>query len=370
MIAPASTNWRRWLSALGPAVGLILVWALFAALTGGRFVAWENQRLMLMQTAVVGTAAIGATFIIISGGIDLSVGSTIALSTMLTALTLQAGLGTVPALVIGVLTGACCGAFIGMLVIGRLALGVAISIGLIVAAMSHSRWGWGVGAGVGALVAFVLSTFLPRVLPRLALSPFIVTLGMWGALRGIAKGLGDNQPVYTQSTWLLGLMQSGSQWWNALLPPAVWIMLVLAVTASALLRYTVFGRHVVAVGSNELTARLCGVPVERVRWRVYAIGVACAGLAGVFQFSFLTMGDPTTAQGYELRIIAAVVIGGASLSGGQGSVAGTLIGALLMTVIDRGCTALGMENWIQEILTGAIILAAVLLDRWRHGSRE
>ncbi len=365
-----STDWRRWISALGPVMGLVLVWTLFAALTGERFVAWENQRLMLMQTAVVGTAAIGATLIIIAGGIDLSVGSTIALSTMLTALALREGLPPASALMIGVLTGACSGGFIGMLVVGRLGLGVAISVGLITAAVCQARWGWGAGAGLGAVVTLVLSALLPRVLPRLALSPFIVTLGMWGALRGIAKGLGDNQPVYAEPTWLLRLMQSGSEWWNALLPPGVWVMLALAVLAWALLRYTVFGRHVVAVGSNELTARLCGVPVERVRWMVYVIGVACAGLAGVFQFSFLTMGDPTTAQGYELRIIAAVVIGGASLSGGQGSVAGTLIGALLMTVIDRGCTALGMENWIQEILTGAIILAAVLLDRWRHGSRE
>jgi ribose/xylose/arabinose/galactoside ABC-type transport system permease subunit len=136
------------------------------------------------------------------------------------------------------------------------------------------------------------------------------------------------------------------------------------------LGYTRLGRHAVAVGSNEQTARLCGVPVARVRLVIYAIGGLLAGLAGILEFSTLTVGDPTDSVGLELEAIAAVVIGGGSLSGGQGSVAGTLIGALLLTVIKAGCTHLGMPNWIQEILTGAIIVVAMTLDRLRQSARD
>ena len=150
------------------------------------------------------------------------------------------------------------------------------------------------------------------------------------------------------------------------LPLGVWLMLVLAVAVAILLRQTRFGRHVYAVGSNELTARLCGVPVERVKVLVYIIGAAFAGIASVLQFGYLTGGDPTTAVGLELNIIAAVVIGGASLNGGQGGVLGTLVGAVIMSVVANGCTKLGLANWVQEIVTGVIIVAAVLLDSLRR----
>jgi ribose/xylose/arabinose/galactoside ABC-type transport system permease subunit len=136
------------------------------------------------------------------------------------------------------------------------------------------------------------------------------------------------------------------------------------------LSYTRLGRHAVAVGSNEHTARLCGVPVARVRLAIYALGGILAALAGVLEFSTLTVGDPTDSVGLELEAIAAVVIGGGSLSGGQGSIAGTLIGALLLTVIKAGCAHLGMPNWIQEILTGFIIVLAVTLDRVRQAVQD
>lgn len=356
-----------WARRLGPALGLIAVWTLFAALAPQTFVSWTNQRLMLTQTAVVGTAAIGATLIIISAGIDLSVGSTIALTTVMTALALKAGADPVLAMFGGVLTGVAIGVFIGSLVVGRLGFALSLTSGLLLFAILAGHVGMPAALGCAVVGSVILTVVLERILPRVELSPFIVTLGMWGAIRGIAKGLGDNQPVYlSEPTWLNGLMTTGDSWWNSALPPAVWIMILLALLTSVIIHRTRLGRHVVAIGSNELTARLCGVAVPRVRWLVYAMGVGFAGLAGVFQFSYLTMGDPTTAQGHELRVIAAAVIGGASLSGGAGSVAGTLVGALLMTVIDNGCTLLHFDNWVQEILTGAIIVAAVVLDRWRH----
>jgi ribose/xylose/arabinose/galactoside ABC-type transport system permease subunit len=140
----------------------------------------------------------------------------------------------------------------------------------------------------------------------------------------------------------------------------------MAVVVAAALRYTKFGRHTFALGSNEETARLCGVAVERVKVALYALGGAFGGMAGVMQYSRLTVGDPTVAVGLELDVIAAVVIGGGSLSGGEGSILGSLVGALIMSVIRSGCSQMGLPNWVQEIITGGIIVVAVALDRWRH----
>ncbi|HEX2101585.1 MAG TPA: ABC transporter permease [Candidatus Synoicihabitans sp.] len=311
----AKTNHvRAWLTKFGPFLALAVVYALFAALRPETFPTWGNNTIMLQQTVIIGIAALGMTMVIVSGGIDLSVGSIIALCTIVVARLLQLGWSPLLAGLAGVAAGAACGAFAGLFI------------------------------------------------TRLRLLPFIVTLGTMGIWRGAAKGLADEQPIYPDETWLNELMQlppSG-------LPAGVWLLFGLAVVVAAVLRYTRFGRHVFAVGSNEATARLCGVRVERLKFWVFTLGAAFAGLAGVLQFAYLTGGDPTTAVGLELNIIAAVVIGGASLSGGQGTIAGTIAGAFLMTVVANGCTKLELANWVQEIVTGAIIVAAVLLDRVRQ----
>jgi ribose/xylose/arabinose/galactoside ABC-type transport system permease subunit len=190
---------------------------------------------------------------------------------------------------------------------------------------------------------------------------------MWGAVRGLAKGLGNEQTVQAPETWineLLRLLRPDERW--MIFTPGVWIMVVLALLVAGMLRYTRFGRHIFAIGSNEQTARLCGVPVARSKILIYLTAGALAGVAGLLQFSGLTMGDPTTANGLELNIIAAVVIGGASLSGGQGSVLGTIIGALIMSVVAKGSSAMGWRNWHQEIITGGIIILAVTLDQLRQ----
>jgi ribose/xylose/arabinose/galactoside ABC-type transport system permease subunit len=186
-------------------------------------------------------------------------------------------------------------------------------------------------------------------------------------VRGAAKGLGREQKVDAPETWLNGLLASLSseQRW-VLLPPGVWVLVVMAVLVALVLRYTRLGRHTIAVGSNEQTARLCGVAVHRVKVCIYTLCGFFGGLAGVMQFSRLTVGDPTVAVGLELDVIAAVVIGGGSLNGGEGSVLGSLVGALIMSVIRSGCSQMGISNWVQEIVTGAIIIAAVAVDRWRH----
>lgn len=310
---------RRSLVSFGPFFGLLAVCILFASLEWSTFATWDNFAIVLQQTAVIGIAALGMTLVIVAGGIDLSVGSIIALGTVVIARLLMAGWSPLLAALGGVAAATACGVFSGALI------------------------------------------------TRLRLLPFVVTLGMMGALRGAAKGLANEQPIYPDETWLNKLMLLGGR---GSLPAGVWLMLGFAAVVALALRYTRFGRHVFAVGSNELTARLCGVPVERVKVLVYALGGLFAGLGAVLQFAYLTGGDPTTAVGLELNIIAAVVIGGASLSGGQGTIVGTLIGALIMSVVANGCTKIGLSNWVQEIVTGGIIIAAVLLDYWRRRTTE
>jgi ribose/xylose/arabinose/galactoside ABC-type transport system permease subunit len=305
------------ISTAGPVIGLIVVCVLFASLRFETFATFDNFAIILQQTAVIGIAALGMTLVIIAGGIDLSVGSIIALGTVIIALLIQHGWSPLVAAMVAIVACAACGTFSGLLI------------------------------------------------ARLKLLPFVVTLGMMSILRGSPKGLAQEQTIYPDETWLNSLMQLGKR---GSLPTGVWAMIALSIVVGLLLRHTRFGRHVFAVGSNELTARLCGVPVERVKVLVYTLGAGFAGIASVLQFSYLTGGDPTTAVGLELNIIAAVVIGGASLSGGQGGVLGTLVGAIIMSVVANGCTKLGLNNWVQEIVTGAIIIIANLLDHLRRGA--
>jgi ribose transport system permease protein/erythritol transport system permease protein len=154
-----------------------------------------------------------------------------------------------------------------------------------------------------------------------------------------------------------------------LLPPGIWMLILAAVLAALLLRYTRLGRHIFAIGSNEETARLCGVPVERTKIVVYMLAGLFGGLAGIMQFSFIAgIGQPTTGIAYELFVIAAVVIGGGSLLGGEGSILGSLIGALIITILYMGGQQMGWPKWVQETVIGGIIIAAVALDRLRHRS--
>jgi ribose transport system permease protein len=278
---------------------------------------------MARQTVIVAIVAVGMTVVMIEGGIDLSVGSTVALATVVIARTLEAGHSPFVAVLAGI----------------------------------------GLGAVTGLLNGVLIT--------RLSLMPFIVTLGTMSALRGTAKGIADEQKVDAPSKGLDALMAlpAGDRaWW--LLPPGVWVVLLLAIATAGFLLYTRPGRHAIAIGSNVHTARLCGVPVERITLLCYVMCGAFAGLAGVMEFSTLTVGDPTDSIGLELEAIAAVVIGGGSLSGGRGSIAGALIGALLLTVIKTGCTHVGLPNWVQEILTGSIIVVAMALDRLREKRHE
>jgi ribose transport system permease protein len=222
-----------------------------------------------------------------------------------------------------------------------------------------------VAAISGVLVAASVGAVVGLLITSLRMAPFIVTLGAMSILRGAAKGLAHEQKIDADPHGLDALLGPAS----GAAPPGVWIAVVVAVVGALVLHFTRFGRHVFAVGSSEAAARLSGVRVERVKLLVYVIAAALSGLAGVMEFSTLTVGDPTDSVGLELEVIAAAVIGGASLSGGEGTIAGSMAGACLMTVIRTGGTHVGLPAWVEEILTGVIIVVAVGLDRVRSKRR-
>ncbi len=311
---------KKLLSKGGPFLGLVLVIGLFSLPPETRefFLTYNNFKIILTQTVIVAIGALGMTMIIVSGGIDLSVGSNIAFTSVVGALLIQTGWGPLPVLGAVVLAGGLIGLLNGALIAG------------------------------------------------LRVTPFIITLGMLGVVRGAAKWMGDNQTVNYDDSPINGWMTTRDPFGYAL-PAGVWVALGLAVLTSLLLRNTVFGRHVFAIGSNEATARLCGIPTTRLKVCIYAVAGFFFGLAGLFQLSRLRQGDPTVAVGLELDIIAAVIIGGASLGGGVGTVLGSMIGALIMAVLRNGSQQMGWPTYFQEIIIGLVIIVAVFLDHVRRG---
>jgi ribose transport system permease protein len=322
-------------SMVGPLLALLVVILFFSYadwwMHGERASFWSlrNLRTIAVQTSTVAVAALGMTMIIISGGIDLSAGTTLALCATVLAYCLDEKLGIATAMIACVVTGCLAGMMNGGLI------------------------------------------SLLRVVP------FIITLGTMTIYLGLAKYIAKETtvrpPLDEIPAWLPALVTPRPHWeWlvRPLVPnfaSGVWLALVLALLLGAMLHLTVFGRHIFALGSNESTARLCGINVSLTKTAVYALAGLFVGVAGMYQFARLSTGNPTSGIGLELKIIAAVVIGGGSLSGGRGSVVGTLTGAAIMLVIASGCTALGLRNPMQDIIIGVIIVAAVALDQLRQG---
>jgi ribose transport system permease protein len=311
------------LARFGPFLGLVLVIGLFSLSSEirGYFLSYANFKIVLTQTVIVAIGALGMTLIIVSGGIDLSVGSVIALCSVVGALLIQQDWPVVMVVLVVIAAGGLIGLLNGAAIAG------------------------------------------------LRMTPFIITLGTLGIARGAAKWLANNETVNYDASPINHWMTTADPFGWAL-PAGAWLTLVLAGLTAVLLRATVFGRHIFAIGSNEATARLCGVATVRTKILIYGLAGCLFGLAGLMQLSRLRQGDPTVANGVELDIIAAVIIGGASLNGGVGTILGSMIGALIMAVLRNGSQQMGWPTYFQEIIIGAVIITAVFLDRLRQARRD
>ena len=315
---------------IGALLGLVAVAAFFMVADRvwgeGYFTTVRNLRVVLTQTSIVAVAALGMTLIIISGGIDLSAGTAMTLSATVMAFSLKNDYPIV------------------LVVIATL----------------------GTGCVSGLLNGLLISS--------LRIVPFIVTLGTMTIFLGVGKIVSGESTIFPPRDripeWLMNLCSTRPP--DLILggfpniPAGVWIALFLAAIVSGLLCYSVFGRHVFALGSNESTARLCGVNIPRTKLAVYTLAGFFFGVAAMYHFATLKIANPVEGLGLELKFIAAVVIGGGSLNGGRGSVLGTLAGAAIMGVITSGCDQLEVPNPYQDIIIGVIIIAAVALDQVRQ----
>jgi len=289
--------------------------ALFITLSiaSPNFLTATNLSSVVRQTAVINIMALGMTLVIISGGIDLSVGSILAMGGLLGTMAMEHKASIPAGILIGIIVGSACGLANGMMI----------------------TW--------------------------LRINPFIVTLGTMGIFRGLALIISNGLPVHQ-------IPQSFSYLGEGTLlrvPFVLWLLLCCAVLMHIVLEHTRLGRYAFAIGSNPDAAFYAGVPVSFHTIAVYGIAGLLTGLAGMIEASRLMTGQPTGGQGYELQAIAAVVIGGGSLRGGEGSVLGTLIGAFIMGLLSNGSDLLGTNPYWQQVIIGAVIILAVSFDELR-----
>ena len=317
-LAPETSRWsvflRDHLPKMGTLIGLIILCAVFASLTPV-FLTPRNLVNILQQSSINALIAVGMTLVIISGGIDLSVGPIAALTAMITASLLVAGYPFVVCLAAALAIGAACGAFNG---------------GLIAVA---------------------------------GLQPFIVTLGTWSLFRSLAL-------IYTGGNTILGVPNEFRQLFSAqiwIFPVPVVLVLILGVVAAIMLSKTPIGEYILAVGGNEEAARISGVPIARTKITTYVISGMLASLAAVIVIARLGSAEPTIGYTWELDAIAAAAIGGASLMGGKGSITGAILGAILLGAMRNGLTLLSVSPFYQPMATGIIILLAMLMDRVTRG---
>jgi ribose transport system permease protein len=303
---------KETLQKFGPFLALIAV-CIALAFMSPNFLSVSNSFDVMRQVSINAVIAFGMTLTILLGGIDLSVGSILAVSSVLAAMIMKGGHGA------------------------GLATGIAILA----------------GAGMGSLNGVVIA--------KGKVAPFIATLGMMTLLRGAALVLSNGSPISGFPSELFAMLGGG--YVAHLIPVPVVLMLAMFAVFWFVLTRTVFGRHVYATGGNAEAARLSGVNTDRVQILVYTLSGAMAALAGVILTSRLDSAQPTAGAGYELDAITAVVLGGTSLSGGRGWIFGTLVGALLIGVLNNGLNLMGVSAFYQQVVKGAVILLAVLLDR-------
>ena len=303
------TSLKRQGRELGTLAGLVALGLLLTALTP-HFLTVSNLLNVMEQTSINAEIALGMTFVILSGGIDLSVGSLVALSGVVLASALQSGLPVPVALLCGLLTGA----------LGGLVNGSLVTLG--------------------------------------RLPPFIATLGMMSVARGLALLYTDGRPVSGFTADFRGLATGRV----LLVPVPVLVTIAAYILAALVLTRTRFGRYVYAIGGNEEATRLSGVAVRFHKAMVYVLSGAASALAAALLTARLNSAQPIAGIMYELDAIAATVIGGTSLLGGSGRIGGTLIGALIMGVLRNGLNLLGISSFLQQVVIGLVIVGAVLLD--------
>lgn len=302
------------------ALGALVVLLVFFSAISPNFRTVDNMTSILVATAVNGVLAIGVTFVIITGGIDLSVGTTMTLCTVVLGLAVtKAGLP----LWIGLPAALAAGAFIGMI--------------------------------NGLLIA------------KAKLPPFIATLGMLNVARGLAQILSEVRPIYFEGNPEFYDIFMGKPFFG--IPNVVFVMFIAAIIAHVVLTKTILGRYTFALGSNEEATRLSGVNVDRWKIAVYALCGLFAGLAGILIGARMTSAQPAVGLGYELDAIAAAVIGGTSLSGGEGSIVGTIIGAFIISTLTIGLSILSVPDQWKLVITGVVVIGAVWLDILRRRSR-
>jgi ribose transport system permease protein len=300
------------LQKLGPLIALLVV-CIGLAFMSPDFLTVGNVLDVTRQVSINAVISFGMTLTILLGGIDLSVGSILAVASVMTALLMKAGWDAPLATLIGIVAGALMGAVNGL------------------------------------------------VIAKGKVAPFIATLGLMTLLRGVALVLSKGSPISGFSSYFFAL-QGGGYVAHLVPIPVVWMLAMFALFWFVLTK-TVFGRHVYATGGNEEAAKLSGVKTDGVQIVVYTISGAMAALAGVILTSRLDSAQPTAGAGYELDAITAVVLGGTSLSGGRGWIFGTLVGALIIGVLNNGLNLLGVSSFYQQVIKGSVILIAVLLDR-------
>ncbi len=296
---------------------ILMLMGVFLSLRTGTFLTSTNLFNVLRGFSWIAISAFGECLVIITAGIDLSVGSIMALSGLMTALALTSGLPVVPAIIVGLLTGTLIGLTNGVLV------------------------------------------------SKANLPPFIATLGTMSIARGISYGLTHGQPVrgFPKSVTVVG--QYDLPIGSVAVPLPVIFMVVIAIVMSLFLSRTVWGRHMYAVGGNEEAAKLSGINTGRVKLMVYILCGLLTAIGGLLMTARLGVAAPTAGLGYELDVIAAVVIGGTSLMGGEGTIVGVLIGAAIMQVLRNGLVLMGFPAYWQPAAIGLVIIAAITLDQLR-----
>jgi ribose transport system permease protein len=301
----------------------VLVMVIALSVLSDRFLTPENGWNVLRQISVNLCLSVGLTLVILSGGIDLSVGAVLALAGAVSAQLLKHG-------------------------IDLPALGVHLEFTIAGAVLA--------AVGVGTVAGFTNGL----VVTRLLLPPFVATLAMMSIARGLTMLWTGGFPI-TGLDPAFGFIGTGA--WAGV-PMPVWIVLALVAAALILCHRTAFGRHLYAVGGSERAARLTGLRVDRIKVAVYIAGGALSGIAGLLVTARLDSAQPNAGTGYELDAIAAVVIGGTSLSGGRGSVSGTVLGCLLIGLLNNGLTLLNVSPFWQQVIKGLVTLIAVALDRF------